>query len=148
MNEPLSTERTFFSAGTRIEGTLELDGEVKLEGEIKGKVTGTGVIYIGEQADVQADIFAPSVVVRGVVRGEIHASDRLELHRSAKVKGLIRAPRIRIDEGAVFEGECKMVSKEPARTEEKRPALNLSPPAAAPPKTPGPSETTKTIVSS
>ena len=38
MSEPLSTERTFFSAGTRIEGTLELDGEVNLQGQIKGKV--------------------------------------------------------------------------------------------------------------
>jgi len=44
MSEPLSTDRTFFSAGTHIEGTLELDGEVKLEGHIKGKVTGTGVV--------------------------------------------------------------------------------------------------------
>ena len=44
MAESLSTERTFFNAGTRIEGTLELDGEVKLEGQIKGKVSGTGVV--------------------------------------------------------------------------------------------------------
>ena len=108
MNEPLSTERTFFSAGTHIEGTLELDGEVKLEGHIKGKVTGTGVIIIGERADLQADVFAPSIVVHGMVRGQIHASDRLELHRTAQVKGVIQAARIRIDEGAAFEGECRM----------------------------------------
>ncbi len=122
MSEPLSTERTFFSAGTRIEGTLELDGEVKLEGHIKGKVTGTGVIIIGERADLQADIFAPSIVVHGMVRGQIHASDRLELHRTAQVKGMIQAARIRIDEGAAFEGECRMTSKDATKSDDKRPA--------------------------
>lgn len=127
MSEPLSTDRTFFSAGTRIEGTLELDGEVKLEGQVKGKVTGTGVVIIGEQANLQADVLAPTIIVHGVVRGELHATEKLEMHRTAKVKGLIRAGRIRIDEGAVFEGECKMNPKdapkaEPVRVEEKRPA--------------------------
>lgn len=139
MNEPLSTDRTFFSAGSRIEGTLELNGEVKLEGQVKGKVSGTGVVTIGEHANLQADVFAPTIIVHGIVRGEIHATDRLELHSSAKVKGLIRAPRIRIDEGAVFEGECRMAPKdakpepakaEAAKTEEKRPpTLGVSSPA-------------------
>ena len=122
MSEPLSTERTFFSAGTRIEGTLELDGEVKLEGHIKGKVTGTGLIVIGERADLQADIFAPSIVVHGMVRGQIHASDRLELHRTAQVKGMIQAARIRVDEGAAFEGECRMAGKDAAKSDDKRSA--------------------------
>ncbi len=130
MSEPLSTERTFFSAGTRIEGTLELDGEVKLEGHIKGKVSGTGVIIIGERADLQADIFAPSIVVHGMVRGQINASDRLELHRTAQVKGMIQAARIRIDEGAAFEGECRMTSKEAAKSDDKRPAPVTRPPPA------------------
>src|SRR6185436_13931086 len=138
MSEPLSTDRTFFSAGTRIEGTLELDGEVKLEGHIKGKVTGTGVVTVGEQANLQADVIAPIVIVHGIVRGEMQATDRLELHRTAKVKGSIRAARIRIDEGAVFEGECRMTPKDaPAvkaempKPEEKRAPLGITPPRPA-----------------
>jgi len=136
MSEPLSTERTFFSAGTRIEGTLELDGEVKLEGQIKGKVSGTGVVIVGEQANLEADVFAPSIVVHGVVRGEVHATDRLELHRTARVKGLIRAARIRIDEGAAFEGECRMAPKEaaakaePSKEEKRTTPLTLTTSAA------------------
>ena len=137
MSEPLSTERTFFSAGTKIEGTLELDGEVKLEGNIKGKVSGTGVIIIGEHANLQADVFAPSILVHGVVRGEIHATDRLELHRTARVKGMIQASRIRIDEGAAFEGECRMGSKDASTRESKseRPAVSTlgTPPSTAAP---------------
>jgi cytoskeletal protein CcmA (bactofilin family) len=146
MSEPLATERTFFSAGTKIEGTLELDGEVKLEGQIKGKVSGTGLIIVGEHANLQADVFAPSILVHGVVRGEIHATDRLELHRTARVKGMIQAARIRIDEGAAFEGECRMGSRdalrEPLKSEDKRPAaisaLGTPPAASAPAAASGP----------
>ena len=137
MSEPLSTERTFFSAGTRIEGTLELDGEVKLEGHIKGKVTGTGVIIIGERADLQADVFAPSIVVHSMVRGEIHASDRLELHRTAQVKGMIQAARIRIDEGAAFEGECRMAGKDGVKSDDKRSAPVTRTGTATTPSAPG-----------
>src|SRR5437867_7256768 len=108
MSEPLSAERTFFSKGTRIEGTLELDGEVKLEGQIKGKVTGTGVITIGENANLQADVIAPTIIIHGVVQGQVSATERLEVHRTAKVKGMLQATRIRIDDGAIFEGECRM----------------------------------------
>ncbi|MBI2964217.1 MAG: polymer-forming cytoskeletal protein [Deltaproteobacteria bacterium] len=138
MSEPLSTDRTFFSAGTRIEGTLELDGEVKLEGQVKGKVSGTGVVTIGEHANLQADVFAPTIIIHGIVRGEIHATDRIELHRSAKVKGVIHTPRIRIDDGAVFEGECRMgpqdAKPEPVKAEAAKPEERRSaPPAASPP---------------
>jgi cytoskeletal protein CcmA (bactofilin family) len=147
MSEPLSTERTFFSKGTRIEGTLELEGEVKLEGQIKGKITGTGVVTVGEHANLQADLTAPTIIIHGAVQGQVHATDRLELHRTAKVKGMLQATRIRIDDGAIFEGECRMGAPatvkaepprveparvEPPKPEEKRPSsitLAATPPA-------------------
>ncbi len=138
MSDPATTERTYFSAGTRIEGTLELDGEVKLQGQIKGKVTGTGVVTIGEQATLQADVSAPAILVLGVVRGELHATDRLELHKTAKVKGVIRAPRIRIDEGAIFEGECRMGPGEGAASAAKPEPPRIDRPALAPASPPPP----------
>jgi cytoskeletal protein CcmA (bactofilin family) len=55
-----------------------------------------------------------------MVRGQINASDRLELHRTAQVRGMIQAARIRIDEGAAFEGECRMAGKDAAKSDDKR----------------------------
>jgi cytoskeletal protein CcmA (bactofilin family) len=117
MIELKSNERSFFSAGTKIDGDIEMEGEVKLEGQISGKIAGTGPVTVGEQANVRANVYAPVIVVEGIVRGELHARDRLELHRTARVHGMIKAPRIRIDEGAVFEGECHMAPAEAARAE-------------------------------
>jgi cytoskeletal protein CcmA (bactofilin family) len=124
MSDPHQNERSFFSSGSRIEGTLEIQGEVQLQGKISGKVIGSGTVRIGEQATVDADIHAPIVAVAGTVRGEIHAPEKLELLRSAKVTGLVKTSRLRIDEGAFLEGECKMTSEaaktEPAKLEERR----------------------------
>ncbi|MGH7805093.1 MAG: bactofilin family protein, partial [Candidatus Binatia bacterium] len=104
MAEIVSSDRSFFGPGSKIEGNLEIDGDVRLQGVIQGKVTGSGTVTVGDQATIQANVFAPTVIVQGLVRGEIHARDRLELHKSAKVYGVLRAARIRIDEGAQFEG--------------------------------------------
>ena len=137
MSEPFSTERTYFSPGTRIEGTLVLEGEVKLQGHIKGKISGTGVVTVGEQAQVDADIAAPTIIIHGNVRGAVQATERLELHRSAKIRGKIRAPRIRIDEGAMFEGECRMGAPEGSaktevpRPEERKPVVAIASVASA-----------------
>lgn len=124
MAEIVSSDRSFFGPGSKIEGNLEIDGDVRLQGVIQGKVSGSGTVTIGDQATIQANVFAPTVIVQGLVRGEIHARDRLELHKSAKVYGVLRAARIRIDEGAQFEGECKMAPAEAPKVI----------PAAAPPR--------------
>jgi len=126
MAEFAPSDRSFFGPGSRIDGSLEIDGDVRLQGSIQGKVTGSGTVTIGDQATIQANVFAPTVIVQGMVRGEIHARDRLELHKSAKVFGLLKASRIRIDEGAQFEGECKMA---PAAAEASKVAT--TPPQAA-----------------
>ena len=48
-------------------------------------------------------------VVHGVVNGDIIAAQRLELGRAAKVNGNIQTPSLVIEQGAVFEGSCKML---------------------------------------
>ena len=155
MAEMTSSDRSFFGPGSKIEGNLEIDGDVRLQGVIQGKVTGSGTVTVGDQATIQANVFAPTVIVQGLVRGEIHARDRLELHKSAKVYGVLRANRIRIDEGAQFEGECKMTPAEApkpvaaaqpqaARIEEKRihPISTSSAPSAMPSTSAAPPTTT------
>jgi cytoskeletal protein CcmA (bactofilin family) len=46
--------------------------------------------------------------VSGEIRGNIVASDRIEIHAPGKVFGNIQAPTVIIDEGVVFEGNCRM----------------------------------------
>ena len=121
------TERSFFGAGTKIEGNLDVDGDVRIDGQFRGKVTATATIQVGERGNVHANLHAPNIIVAGIVRGDLHARDRVELHQTARVNGVLRAQRLRIEEGAVFEGQCKMeplgeavVKPLPPKAEERR----------------------------
>jgi len=47
--------------------------------------------------------------IQGTVNGDIIASQRLEIGRAGKVNGNIQTPCLVIEQGAMFEGSCKMV---------------------------------------
>ncbi|MDX6385834.1 MAG: Polymer-forming cytoskeletal, partial [Blastocatellia bacterium] len=51
-----------------------------------------------------------------VVNGDIIAGQRIELGRAAKLSGNIQTPSLVIEQGAVFEGSCKMVQMKTAST--------------------------------
>ena len=79
---------------------------------------------------MNAEINAGTVIVNGVVEGNIRATGTIELHQPGRVKGNIETPSLSMDKGVIFEGSCKME------------AIGKGAPAAAPPP-PLPSEAKK-----
>ncbi|HEV7987949.1 MAG TPA: polymer-forming cytoskeletal protein [Candidatus Binataceae bacterium] len=104
--------RTYLDSHTRIKGQLSFEGPAQIDGQIEGEIVARSALVIGQGAVVKAKISAASVVVAGTVSGEISATERIELQSSAKMSGTIAGPRIAVHEGAVFEGNCTMTSKE------------------------------------
>jgi cytoskeletal protein CcmA (bactofilin family) len=105
----------YLDSGTRITGKLRFDGHARIDGHVDGEIDGKE-ITIGESANVSAQIRAESVVVCGVVKGEIMASQRIEIRDTAKVAGNISAPKLIVQEGAEFEGNCAMISQSAPQT--------------------------------
>ena len=66
------------------------------------------MLIIGEGAKVTADITCGSVVVNGEVNGNIKASEMVELHKPAKVKGDVATPSFMVEKGVMFDGTAKM----------------------------------------
>lgn len=83
------------------EGTLRLDGY--LTGVVRSQ---TGTLIISETAELQANIFVATAIVDGLVRGDIRATERVELGSQARVIGNIETPALAIQPGAMFEGQC------------------------------------------
>lgn len=96
-------QKTVFAGIMRFTESLQING--KLEGEI----ISTGTLYIEDNAVINANIQVGSIVVAGVVHGNIIASDKLEILSSGKVFGNIRTARLRIADGVVFKGKCEMI---------------------------------------
>jgi cytoskeletal protein CcmA (bactofilin family) len=99
---------TLIGKGSEFEGKLTFEGQVRIDGKFSGQINTKDVLVIGEGARVQAEINAGTVIINGVVEGNIRAVQLIELHQPGKVKGNLETPSLSIDRGVVFEGSCKM----------------------------------------
>ena len=61
-----------------------------------------------EHAVLDADIKVGVAIIRGKVNGRVEASQRIEVHAPAQIKGDIAAPTVAIDSGVIFNGNCIM----------------------------------------
>src|SRR5579863_182618 len=93
--------------GAKISGKLNFRAPAKIEGEVDGEITGDEIL-IAEGAIVTARIAATRLTVAGQVSGEIIVRERLELLPTARLKCAITTPSLVLNEGAQFEGDCKM----------------------------------------
>ena len=101
-NEHKSIEKTTTTLGkeTSFNGVLRFKESLKIDGSFEGEIESPGFLYIENGA---------TVVVGGVVRGNIEASERLEMLTTGKVYGNIRTAKLNIADGVVFEGKCEMI---------------------------------------
>jgi cytoskeletal protein CcmA (bactofilin family) len=94
---------------TNFSGILKFRESLKIDGKFDGEIESPGFLYIENGAVVKANIKVGSVVVGGVVRGNIEASERLEMLATGRVFGNIRTAKLNIADGVVFEGKCEMI---------------------------------------
>jgi len=106
-------------------GELSADEDLIIEGQIEGTIAHHDKnLTIGKQGRVKADIHASSVIVEGMLVGNIHSEGVVSLARDSNVKGDIFCGRIVMMDGARFAGRIDMgappkvaVPKEPAKVE-------------------------------
>lgn len=100
----------FVGHGTVLSGETNFQAMLRVDGHLVGSVTSeSGTLLVGSNGQVDANIAVSSAVVNGVVNGDIIATERVQLGRTARVIGNIQTPRVVIEDGAVFEGTCMMM---------------------------------------
>jgi cytoskeletal protein CcmA (bactofilin family) len=135
----------FVGAGTVVSGDAEFKGMLRIDGRFTGRVRSEkGSLIVSAGGVVEANIEVASAKINGTVNGDINATGRIEFGRSARVRGNIQTPALIIEEGAIFEGSCRMQSQpkpEPARApkaEAPRGAAPAEPKPPAPKPAPAP----------
>jgi cytoskeletal protein CcmA (bactofilin family) len=92
-----------------IKGDVSGDEDLVIQGRVEGKVNlGQHNVTIGPDGRVKADVHGRTVVVEGEVEGDLRAQEQIILRQTAKVQGSIAAPRVSLDDGAVFRGAIEM----------------------------------------
>ena len=108
----------FLSKGTKFEGKLTFEGVIRLDGFFAGEIKTDGTLILGESAHIEAHIEVGTIIVNGLVKGDIKAKDKIEIHAPGKVYGNLFTPKLMIQEGVIFEGKCSMESEEDKRKRE------------------------------
>lgn len=108
----------FVGSGTNVTGEASFKSMLRIDGRFSGRVTSTGgTLIVGAGGQVEANIEVAVATIQGIVNGDVIASDRIELGRAAKLRGNIQTPSLIIEQGAVFEGSCKMTQQKGAGAE-------------------------------
>jgi cytoskeletal protein CcmA (bactofilin family) len=109
----------FVGHGTVLTGETNFQAMLRVDGVLQGTVSSdAGTLIVGTNGQVDANVAVASATVNGTVNGDIVATEKLHLGRTAKVVGNVQTPRIIIEEGAVLEGSCSMLRAKEAQ--EKR----------------------------
>jgi cytoskeletal protein CcmA (bactofilin family) len=111
----------FLGSDTEFEGKLSFSGTVRIDGRFKGEIYTEGTLIVGETAHIESSVYVNHIIVSGEIRGNIVAAKRIEIHAPGKVYGNIESPVVVIDEGVIFEGNCKM--SEQGQSEEQKLAV-------------------------
>jgi cytoskeletal protein CcmA (bactofilin family) len=110
----------FVGHGTVLTGETSFQMMLRVDGNLVGSVSSeTGTLIVGTNGQVDANVAVGTAMVNGVVNGDITASEKIHLGRTARVIGNIEAPRLIIEEGALLEGGCKMVKALEKQAEEQ-----------------------------
>ncbi len=101
---------TVLGGETAFTGVLKFDDSLKINGRFEGSIESDGFLVVENGAQVLADVRVGSLVVGGEIRGDVHASRRLELLDGGCIHGNVRCPNLVMAEGTCILGRCEMLS--------------------------------------
>jgi cytoskeletal protein CcmA (bactofilin family) len=120
--------KTVIGPETRIAGALSGKDDLEVHGTVEGPVHGEASVTIAAGARIGGEVRGRDVIVGGELDHPVFATGTVRLLATAVLTGDIEAPRIAIDEGAVFDGQVRMRKK----------AAAPAPMTGTPVKVPGP----------
>jgi len=109
---------TIIGKGTQIKGNLKVQNSIRIDGSVHGDVHSTDTVIVGKDGEVRGQVRGKHVLLAGKVQGNVMASDQVYLETKAVIQGDIRAARLVVDEGALFDGKCNM-SEEKSPVQQK-----------------------------
>jgi len=102
---------TILSQDIFFSGTLNFEKPFLIRGRVSGDIVARGILVVDEEAVVEANINASRVIIRGSVKGDVNASEKVEVTITGKLVGNVTAPEIFMETGCIFNGRCTMTER-------------------------------------
>jgi cytoskeletal protein CcmA (bactofilin family) len=112
MSAPLSADLAQIGKSVVIKGELSGSEDLYVDGQVEGSIALKGnSLTVGPHGQIKASVEAKGVIVQGKLDGNVLATDRVELRKTAIVTGDISTQRISIEEGAYLRGKVDIQGK-------------------------------------
>lgn len=105
-----SGELSLVGAGTVVEGKIKTEGSIRIDGKLHGDLMAKVNVAVGENGVIEGHVSGRNVSLAGKISGTVTATEKLVLEAKSVMKGDIRAARLVVDEGAMFDGQCAMTT--------------------------------------
>lgn len=106
--KPCNTIDTLIGAKTEMKGDITFSGGLRIDGKIRGNITakgdGSSTLVLSENAVIVGNVTAPHIISNGSIKGNVRASERIELQPKAEIAGDIYYKVIEMALGAVVNG--------------------------------------------
>jgi cytoskeletal protein CcmA (bactofilin family) len=126
---------TVIARGVKVEGEFTSQADVLVDGEVHGTFSTEGLLTVGSEAKIKADVKAGSAVISGALEGNMTVEKRVDVKATARITGDVTADTITVEAGAVIAGRMMIGKAVPAdavagannanRRERNRPATAL-----------------------
>lgn len=98
----------FLDAGSHMQGELHFEDTFRIDGRLTGGVVSDGDLIIGERGEIDGHIKVRRLFVSGIARGQLEATEEIEITGTGRVFADLDTPILKVEEGALFEGRCAM----------------------------------------
>ena len=105
--KPCNTIDTLIGEQTQITGNLVFSGGLRIDGKIHGDITAQGdgsTLILSERGEVTGNIKVPHLIINGMVKGNVHSSERVELQAKAEITGDMTYKTLEMALGATVNG--------------------------------------------
>lgn len=102
---------TLVGEGTTIEGNIVGINSILINGTVTGDVTTERTLRVGRSGIIKGNVKANSAILGGIIEGDLDVKDSTVLGSHSSLRGDLKTARLKIEEGATFEGRCVMLDR-------------------------------------
>ena len=110
MSDRIEEDGSFINSivgeGTRFSGEVDLEGLLRIDGDFSGTIRSAGKVLVGKGGRAECTIRAGTVVIGGIVKGNIFAEEKVIILSTGMIIGNINTPRLIAEEGVILNGNC------------------------------------------
>ena len=103
---------TIIGKGSAISGNMKVNGFIRIDGDIDGNLETDGNVIVGENARIRGDLTAKSVIIGGIIKGNITANESVKILAEAAVIGDVISRKVQVDGSAIIHGHCISIKDE------------------------------------